>query len=258
MVIVPRDVNQSRAADIILLVDESSSMADELAWIPGMAQLLDQSLILAGIGATEQNKFGVVGFGDGCDSSDSALGRVLVNDMQQMLTCAGNISGLIQNLKLGGRDEDGYSAMETALNGYAFRNAAKQFILITDEDRDVLSVNLTRDRIKTMLGDSDVQLNVVVSEQFLAGGLRALGVDGNMNAYLYDPSILSLFTVEEGSGISLENGAYGSTNIDYTSLAWELQGAAWDLSQLRQGWNRLRCSSFVFSSSEIEVFIDVM
>ena len=235
IVLVPRDSNHSRAADVVVLVDESGSMAEEVVWLSGMVELLDRALVLGGVGASERNNFGVVGFGGGCDSTDSALGRILLDDGQQMFTSAANISALTQGLKLGGRDEDGYSAIEIALRGYDFRNSARQFILITDEDRDVLSVNATRERLRAMLEDAGVQLNVAVTQQFLAGDLRALGVDSSRNAYLFDPSIRSAFVVESGAGASVEGSAYGSTDADYTMLAWELGGAAWDLSQLRQG-----------------------
>jgi len=233
---VPRDSNQSRAADVVFFVDESASMAEEMMWLPGMAELLDRALVLGGVGATEGNNFGVVGFGGGCDSADSALGRILLDSNGDMFTSAANVSTLTQELELGGRDEDGYSAMEVALRSYDFRDSARQFILITDEDRDELSVNATRDRLRSMLADAGVQLNVAVTQQFLAGDLRALGVDSNMNAYLFDPSVRSAFVVENGAGASVKDSAYGSTNADYTTLVWELGGAAWDLSQLRQGW----------------------
>ena len=36
--------NQTRAADVILIVDESSSMTVEHAWIPDMIQQLDTAL----------------------------------------------------------------------------------------------------------------------------------------------------------------------------------------------------------------------
>ena len=39
--------NQTQAADIILIVDESSSMVMEHAWIPDMTQQLDTALQVA-------------------------------------------------------------------------------------------------------------------------------------------------------------------------------------------------------------------
>lgn len=234
IILVPRNSSQSRAADIILLVDESGSMSEEHAWIPGMTQLLDQALMVAGIGVSQKNYFGVVAFGDDCDSNNS-LGRVLLDNFQQTFVSSENITAFIKNLKVGGRQEDGYGAMEIALNEYYFRDVARQFILITDEDRDVLAVNLTRGNIRDMLDSSGVLLNAAVSEEFLGSSLHALGVDSNRNAYLYDPSVRSSFRVEEGSGQAVEDSAYGTTNTDYTGLAWQLGGAAWDLRQLRQG-----------------------
>lgn len=248
MLLVPRDANQSRVADVVVLVDESGSMADELSWLPEMARLLDQSLKVAGIGTTERNNFGVVGFGGGCSSAEHGLGRVLVNDMQQMFTSGANVSELLRNIELGGIDEDGYSAMQVALREYAFRGGAKQFILVTDEDRSVRVFNLTRQGIQSMLEAAGVQLNVAVSEEFTAHGLRALGVDSSGNAYLFTPSLRSAFLVERGAGISVNDSAHGFTNADYTMLAWELGGAAWDLSQLRQGETSSCLSDLFFMS----------
>ena len=234
LISAPRADNLSRAVDVILLVDESSSMAEEHSWIPTMTQQLDQALMDINIGNEQRNRFGVVGFGDDCDDQN-ALGRVLLNSMQQGFGVADNITDFTRNLNLGGRSEDGYGAIHIALDNYTFRDVAKQFILITDEDRDALNQNLTRETIRSMLEDNEVLLNAVISEEFQANSLRALGMDSNQNAYVYDPSIRSLFRVLEGSGESVEDSAHGSTSTDYTQLALQLKGAAWDLSQLRQG-----------------------
>ena len=244
-ILVPRDSNQSQAADIILLVDESGSMEEEHSWIPAMTQSLDEALMEIGIGISPKNYFGIVGFGD-CDANNN-LGRLLVDDSNQFAS-AGNISNLLNELNIGGREEDGYSAIETALNGYPFREVARQFILITDEDRDVLASHLTRDLVRDILEASDVCLNAAISEEFLGEeGMRALGVDSFRNAYLYDPSVRSSFRVEEGAGAALGDSAFGSTSRDYTELAWDLGGAVWDLSLLRRGtvtvsWSTMLCN----------------
>lgn len=234
-VLAPEGNNLSRAADIVLLVDESGSMVQEHAWISMMTQLLDQALMDVEIGVEPRNRFGVVGFGDDCNENN-VFGRVLLSSTQEAFTVADNISDFTQRLNIGGRQEDGYSAIGVALDSYAFRDVAKQFILITDEDRDVVAENLTRDSIRAMLEDAGILLNAVISEEFQGDtDIRALGIDGNGNAYVYAPSIRSSFMVLEGSGMSIQDSAYGSTSADYTELALELGGAAWDLSQLRQG-----------------------
>lgn len=233
-VLAPQSSNMSRAADIVLLVDESGSMTEEHTWISMMTALLDQALQEVDVGVDPRNRFGVLGFGDDCNEGN-VMGRVLLSSVQEQFAFADNITDFTQELNIGGRREDGYSAMRVALDSYVFRNVAKQFILITDEDRDTVSENLTREGVQALLGEAGVQLNAVINEEFEGDGLRALGIDGQGNAYLYDPSIRTSFEVLEGSGVSILDSAYGSTNADYTQLALALGGAAWDLSQLRQG-----------------------
>lgn len=56
LVLGPQGTNMSRAADIILLVDESGSMTEEHAWIPTMTTLLDQALRDVGVGEEPRNR----------------------------------------------------------------------------------------------------------------------------------------------------------------------------------------------------------
>lgn len=233
-VVAPQSSNISRAVDIVLLVDESGSMVEEHAWIPSMTTLLDQALRAVDVGVEPRNRFGVLGFGDDCNE-ENIFGRILLSSVQEQFAFADNITDFTGGLNVGGRQEDGYSAIDIALESYDFRDVAKQFILITDEDRDVVAEHLTRDSVQTLLEDVGILLNAAISEEFEGDGLRALGIDGQGNAYVYDPSIRALFEVLEGSGASVPDSAYGSTSTDYTQLALELGGAAWDLSQLRQG-----------------------
>ena len=57
LVLAPQDNNMSRAADIILLVDESGSMVQEHAWIPTVATSLDQALRDVGVGEESRNRY---------------------------------------------------------------------------------------------------------------------------------------------------------------------------------------------------------
>jgi hypothetical protein len=58
-----------RFADIVIAVDESSSMGGDQAWIAEMIPLLDQALVNQGIGDTAENpnRYAIVGFGGGRD-----------------------------------------------------------------------------------------------------------------------------------------------------------------------------------------------
>ena len=152
-----------------------------------------------------------------------------------MFTTSDNITDFTLNLTIGGRSEDGYSAIRTALDSYEFRDVARQFILITDEDRDPLDVNLTRDTIMNLLKDESVILNVVVSEEYSASGVRALGIDSAGSAFVFDPSAQTMFRTVARSGLPIPDSAHGTTSTDYSQLALNLNGATWDISQLRQG-----------------------
>ena len=226
-----------RAVDIILLVDESGSMSMEHAWIPTMIEQLDSSLQAIGIGVSPRNYFGIVGFGDDC-TDDLSQARVLTTSTEQPFVTADNISHFTMNLSVGGRREDGYSAIQKAIQSYQFRDGSKLFILITDEDRDVLNTNLTRTNTIELLQKEAIVLNAVISEEYqFEEGFRSLGVDSKNNTFIFDPTARSLFRTLINNGSPIPDSAHGTTNADYTQLALELEGAAWDISQLRQGEN---------------------
>lgn len=227
--------NKTKAADIILLVDESGSMSIEHTWIPQMIRELDNTLRLLGIGMDPRNQFGIVGFGDDC-TSELASARVLTLPSNQIFVTSDSIKNFTESLSVGGQKEDGYSAIRTALKSYKLRDtAARQFILITDEDRDPLLVNITRDTIFAELQKEGLILNAVVSEEYTANNLRGFGIDKQANTFIFDPSAKSLFRTIPGLGSPIPNSAHGNTNSDYSQLALELSGATWDISLLRQG-----------------------
>lgn len=226
--------NGSRAADVILVVDESGSMTTEHEWIPNMIQQLDAALISVNIGRDPENRFGLVGFGDDC-IENFAAGRVVMNSAQEVFGASGGFDEFTMMLNASGQVEDGYSGISVALNGYPFRDVAKQFIIVTDEDRDVLNPSLTRESIRQALEDAGVVLNAAVSEEYSGGILRALGIDSTGAAYVFDPSAGDLFRIVDDVGKAVNESGHGSTNVDYTQLALELGGASWDLSLLRRG-----------------------
>ena len=91
LILSPQSSNLSRAADVVLLVDESGSMAEEHAWLSAMIPLLDQALKEVDVGVDLENRFGVVGFGDDCNE-DNVFGRVLLSSSQDEFAPAGNIT----------------------------------------------------------------------------------------------------------------------------------------------------------------------
>lgn len=241
--------NSSLSADIVLLVDESSSMSMEHMWIRNMTKELDRALESLRIGTSLMNRFGVAGF---ASSSTAAInqGRVL----RPRLVNVSEIDSLVDQLMVDGRMEDGYAVIQFASNNYVMDRRARQFILITDENRDVLNHNLTRSSILELLRRTRTRLNVAVSEQFEASDLRALGLDDAMNAYIFDPLSPSLLR-RRPNGQPFVDSAFQTTHEDYTVLALMADSGAWDLSLLRQGGNVAEAFTRAFVMTEVEEIV---
>ena len=122
------------------------------------------------MGVVEPNRFGLVGFGGDC-SDGLGLGRVLSTTSGAQFSFSTNFTELSEGLTTSGRREDGYSAIRTALESYPPRpGAARQLILISDEDRDTVDTSLTKETVLASLLAGSVVLNAAVSESFSAGG----------------------------------------------------------------------------------------
>lgn len=217
-------------ADVILLIDESASMEMQHEWIANMTIRLDHLLRRLNIGVREPNLFGVVGFGS--TYSEGTYSRLFEYKGQQFVN-ATNVKRLTEQLSVNGNSEDGYAAIQFAINKYQFREGAKQFILISDENRDSLQTDLNRSSILSMLEQRDTILNVAISESFETNrGEQAFGIDSASRTFVYNP-FNSLDVVSGGRFI--KDSAHSTTNLDYTQLALSTGGAAWDLNILREG-----------------------
>jgi RHS repeat-associated protein len=157
---------------------------------------------------------------------------------------ADELSGATQYLVAGGLIEDGYQAINTALEGLSFRpGAAVSVVLITDEDRDVVDSSLSFGSIQNALNANDVQLDTIVSNTFRDGNSNVvLGIDANNTGYQADGA--GGFITR--SGVVANNGG---SKTDYVDLAQSVGGTAWDLNQLRAGG--LTAQSFT------EAFVDI-
>ena len=247
-------------ADIIFMVDESISMADgDQNWIGQMAVELDVLLVAAGIGP---NRYGLVGFGSFSHDPLEAAHRHDVGpaDADPMFGTASELNNAAASLISDGGTEDGYDAIDEALD-YPFRpSAATNLILITDEDRDSIA-SLTKQQVLEDILSNAARLNVVVGAEFddsnpnttcevewppppeppsepQEGLGCVLGVDASGNAYLPDGN--GGFIVTTG-GVVLPPASQppppepNDTNEDYVELAWDTDGAAWSLWLLREG-----------------------
>ena len=236
--------------DTIVVIDESGSMSGEHAWIGGMINDLDVALQAAGV---TNNQYGLVGYG-GFGSNGSKLLGHSYNVGSSLFGSAGDFASATSQLVTDGGFEDGYEALNYALNNYSFREgAAVNLILVTDEDRDIhpSATGLTYQTIFDEFQEkNNALLNAVLSYNFEDGsGNQALGVDYQGNSYRADGTGGFIKTV--GGGVAVSEADFGNyTNkTDYVDLAWATKGAAWDLNLLRAGGNS--------ATSFTNAFVDV-
>jgi hypothetical protein len=216
---------QAKTADIVVLMDESGSMSGEQAWIAGSIPTLDAGLIAAGV---TDNRYGLVGFGASAAPAPSRVRSFAVGGGQ--LGTAAQFATAATGLQITGSTEDGWAAIAFA-NDYAFRgDAVRNYILITDEDRDNTNNALSFNGIRDSLLATGSLLNAVVNATFGCGdGSAAIGVIGSTG---YRANGSGGFTT--CSGASVLSGT-GSTEAQYVDLALATGGGAWNLNLLRSG-----------------------
>jgi hypothetical protein len=235
-------VQGATTADIIFIVDESGSMSGEHAWLSGMVTTLDSALGTAGVIG---NRYGLVGYGSAASHGAIPGHKHLVGGGD--FGTAAQLSSAAGGLVTSGGTEDGYAAMSFALGNYTFRNDASiQFILVTDEDRDVTTAT-TKAQMLAALQAKGVILNAVVDaliNETPNTGV-SVGTDGTL-AYLADGS--GGFTTQTFGSYGAD---FGTTTDDYSTLATATGGASWDLNQLRAGGNT--ATSFTKAFVDIKV-----
>jgi len=212
-------------AEVVFLVDESGSMGGEHNFLPGFVTDLEAQL--AGNGVTSQ--FGLVGYGNGLGGGAN-LGRTfpvgtgLLGNATEFGVAAGN-------LVLSGGFEDGYSAIDFALQNYpAMAGVSRTFVLVTDEDRDNGNNALDFNSLRTALNNQGISLVVIVNGNITTNqGAQALATDGT-TAFVQNGA--GFVTAPLGSTA----GGFGTTDADYIQLALQTpNGCAADLNQLRAG-----------------------
>ena len=243
------------AADVIFVVDESGSMDGEQAWIREEVQILDRMLKEKGVGAgTRRNQFALVGFSR--NNPRDIFGITLTN-----LTSSSNFVEAARNLVVTGTAEDGYAAIDYALSNIATRpDTAKQIILVTDADRRNLRFDLDRDVIERRLRERQFTLNVVVNQGYSISeedGVFALGIT-RTSGYVLDPFMKRLYSTVSAADVTWSSVvSFGTTAQDYVMLALNLNGAAWDLNQLREGGTFAQAFVNVFSDVKVEEMMGV-
>lgn len=231
-------------SNVIFIVDESGSMGGEQAFLENtVINALDAGLAAAGV---TNRSYGVVGYG-GSPATPREVGTGLMN--------AADTQAALGTLRTSGGFEDGYQAIDFALNNFSYdANAAINFILVTDEDRDVASgTSFDFSSISNALTSQNILLNAVVNANFTSDGGTALGVDSTGDAY-----------VEDGTGgfTTTTNGVAtrgaGTTLADYVDLANATGGAAWDLNQIRAGGDTAASFAAAFIDIKVQEIISVL
>ena len=215
-----------KKADVVVLMDESGSMAGEQAWIPSTINSLNTGLINAGL--IDGNRFGLVGYSASAAPAPSRVRSFDVGGSQ--FGTAAQFATAAAGLQTTGGTEDGYAAIAGA-NAYTFAaGAARNYILVTDEDRDNTNAALTKASILASLTSTKTLLNAVVNATFQCGdNSAALGIIGSTG---YKANGSGGFTT--CTGATFVSGA-GTTIADYVDLALATGGGAWNLNILRAG-----------------------
>jgi hypothetical protein len=244
--------------DIVFVVDESGSMGGEHAWISNMVSNLEAGLVAAGITG---NRYAMVGYGSA--SPDPAKITVGGGDWGT----AGDLSAATALLKTDGGFEDGYKAIQFALDNYTFRTSTAtesvgiNFVLITDEDRDVGSTD-TYSSILANLSSAGALLNVVVNNAFGSDDGAALGRFADTDDLDSGTvAIENAIRVDGSGGYLLSTGAttgtgFVNTATDYVALALENGGGAWNLNILRAGGLDAESFSNAFVDFKVQEIID--
>lgn len=212
------------AADVVVVVDESGSMSGEHAWLADFAAPLEAHLSTNGVGAgAVPNRYGLIGY--------EAAPRPIAMPPGPM----GNYREFINAtsaLRISGGTEDGWRGIRHALFQYPLRTeAARNIILVTDEDRDNADSAITYASILVDLQAQKAVLNAVVNARFRCGdGSSALGMGQNRVGYKADGRG-GYLTCANATAL---NGS-GTTIADYVNLAIATGGAAWDIEVLRDG-----------------------
>ena len=204
-------------ADIVFVVDESGSMAGGHQWLRSMITNLESGLVDKGV---TSNRYALVGYG-----RSNPTPRLV-----ETWTDAVGLEDAVGRLVTSGGTEDGYEAIAYAFDQLDAReSASKQFVLITDEDRDFRTGD-TFGSILDQLTLEDVGLHSVVDATYQDVLLaNAFGGDADGTAF-----------IEEVNGQYSESiafevvTAFGTTEVDYIDLAFQSDGTAWDINQLER------------------------
>jgi hypothetical protein len=230
-------------------------MNNEQAWIKTQITSLDSGLVAEGL---TPNQYGLIGFGaTAAGSPDYLRGFDVGGTGLPNTSTAGSFGTAAQfqtaagNLVASGGTEDGYAAINLANTLGGRSGAARNYILVTDEDRDITRTGLDYASTLSSMTGAGILLNAIVNQAFTCGGMTALGIakDGaNLIGFIADGAgayTQCTDTITYGSGD-------GTTKADYVDMPLATGGAAWDLNLLRLGGNTASSFTAAFIDWKVE------
>ncbi len=241
-------------ADVIVVMDESASMFFAQQFSIQFIADLDNGLLTKNLGNTPAggNQFALLGFAGGGTTN---LGHVItVGPNNAPFGTAAEYGVAAQGLVTTGGTEDGYAAMDLALKSYQPRvDAAKFVILVTNEDRDVVTSSLTYNTTLVGLQNAGYKLEGILAPQIVtATNQRALAIDSFKNAYSDNGT----------GGFTLSaNGRFGfsfDTSIpDYADMVHATGGIVGDINQISNSAQTAQIFSQVLVSSIVNQALGV-
>ena len=220
-------------------------MSNEHSWLGGMISQLDNELLRAAGNDIFDPRYGLVGYGDSY-GPNGQMGHAQYMESGELWGSASEFDIASKDLVTSGGTEDGYEALEFAIDNYDFRNSAtKNIMLITDEDRDPFFTTSEYQDVLEKLNAYDITLNVLVGASYQCGdGRSASGMDATGNGYVITTDS---YDVCENAHATYGNG---STIPDYVNLALATGGSSWGVDDFRNGGAAF---ASVFSSTFVDV-----
>ena len=154
----------------------------------GFVGELETSLNRSGVGAQESNLYTVLGFASTADGRDGT-GHLLDVDGDVQYP-ASKVAGVLERLNTDGRREDGYCAIQKALD--AIRpsrraSAALHVILVTDEDRDITCTQSNFTSTRDLLLQDKANFVALIKQRYVGAGMASLfGIRYNGQGFVED------------------------------------------------------------------------
>jgi hypothetical protein len=216
-----RPTTKERYADVVFVIDESTSMKGEQQFTSHLVAKLEQLLVKHGIGAKGQlNRYGIVGFGgppswhpNNFSGKDHVLGHLHAGPLHYS-----DYSAEVNTLEAEGGGntggEDGWSGIKCALDKYPWRNGSERtIILVTDENRDEEEPGITGASLIASLKKHKVTLNAIVYCN-IREPLKMVTVTNNGVSTTFPYSAPGMAIDSSGTVFSLAKGGNYTTSLN--------------------------------------------